>query len=300
MTRKATVAIVLMLPAILAACGTESSWFAGQRANIAGAASVTDSKIENVTAEEIATYLGANANDSLEKATDIFNAESVNNTREFKMQRRDTLQDRLLVASQNRCNFYEEYLKRFQGDSSSFFGAMTTILGGAGAIATNATGARTLAGLASIFSGVGAEMQKDLFANLASTVIVPGIEKRRHEILQEIVNKRCLPTDRYTIGLALMDAIRFHGACSMDVGVAEAGAAVNTVATPGSAGLAAVAAASKAVAASQANLVTISSSTRSSPGAAGAPTTPDVPPSSITLPQNLFGTEIAMPTCPKD
>ena len=111
-------------------------------------------------------------------------------------------------------------------------------MGGAGAIVTGADGARALAGLAGISSGVGAEMQKDLFAGITSTVIVPGIEKRRADILASIITNRCQTPDRYTIGLALAQALQFHSACAMDVGIAEGGNAVKNATNPGAAGLA--------------------------------------------------------------
>jgi hypothetical protein len=151
---------------------------------------------------------------------------------------RNTLQDRVLLASQSRCGFYEEYLKRFQSNSATFFGTVATILGGAGAIVTGADSARALAGVAGISSGVGAELQKDLFSGVTSAVIVPGIEKRRGEILASIIQNRCQTPDRYTIGLAIAQALQFHSACSMDVGLAEGGNALKTASNPGAQGMA--------------------------------------------------------------
>jgi hypothetical protein len=309
MPREGLLAVALASALVLAGCGQESSWFGGSRANIAGATSVLEyEKIENVNAAELADYFGATPADSLAVAIDKFNKGTPD--AELRRQRRDTIQDRLLLASQNRCAFYEDYLKRFQSDSSAFFGSMATILGGAGAIVTNANSARTLAGLAGIFSGVGAELQKDFFSNITSAVIVPGIEKRRRDILQEIVQRRCYDATRYTVGLALMDAVRYHAACSMDAGIAEGGNAIREVSTPGAAGLAAMAEAGKAIASGQSQLVAISASAKAppsgtpstqgtpAPGGSQIPAPPSsTPTATIVLPGTLFGSQVSLPDC---
>ncbi len=146
---------------------------------------------------------------------------------------RNQIQDQLLLASVQRCNAYEKYLRHLDASEGFLFGALSTILGGAGAIVTGAGGARALAGTAGISSGVGAEARQNIFSNLASAVIVPGIEKRRTELLQEIADKRCHSVQTYTIGFALADAGRFHAACTMDQGISEAAQTVTTAQDPG-------------------------------------------------------------------
>ena len=62
---------------------------------------------------------------------------------------------------------------------------------------------------------------------------------------------RCLSADRYTIGLALRDALMYHSACAMDVGIAESSKAMADASRPGLEGLAAAAAAASKVGALQ-------------------------------------------------
>jgi hypothetical protein len=71
------------------------------------------------------------------------------------------------------------------------------------------------------------EFNSDLLSNVTSTVIVPGIDKQRADILQEITNRRCLGISSYNLMQALNDAIRYHAACSTDTGVAAAGSALS-------------------------------------------------------------------------
>ena len=76
-------------------------------------------------------------------------------------------------------------------------------------------------------SGVSAEYQRDMMSNLTTSVIIPGIEKQRSAVLGEIAQRRCLGVGSYPLTLAIADVVRFHGACSADMGIAAAGQAVS-------------------------------------------------------------------------
>lgn len=135
---------------------------------------------------------------------------------------RSQVQDRLIAASNQRCNLYTTYLKRLSNRTNGLFGTLTTVLGGASAIVTGETAARTLGGLAGISSGTRAELNQAIFESVATSIIVPSIHLRRKEILDEIVKKRKQDLDVYTVEGAIADAIRYHGACSMDAGISQA------------------------------------------------------------------------------
>jgi hypothetical protein len=105
---------------------------------------------------------------------------------------------------------------------NGIFGTLTTILGGAGAIVTGANSARILSGLAGISSGTRAELNQAIFESIATSVIIPGIQKSRNEFHKEILNKRSKLLEEYTIEGAIADAITYHGYCSMDTGIAYA------------------------------------------------------------------------------
>jgi len=148
-------------------------------------------------------------------------------------ERRSRVQDRVLAASEQRCNTYKNYLKRVESTQSTMAGIATTILGGAGAIASQASAARALAGLAGISSGIGAELKQGYFANIASQVIVPGIDLARQDLRREMLTRRSQPITFYTVEAALADGARYHGACSINTGLDRAGIAVREVSNPG-------------------------------------------------------------------
>lgn len=57
---------------------------------------------------------------------------------------------------------------------------------------------------------------------MATSVIIPGIQKTRDELMKEMLNKRSKTLQEYTIEGAIGDAIKYHGACSMDAGISYA------------------------------------------------------------------------------
>jgi len=151
---------------------------------------------------------------------------------------RNAVQDRLIAASNQRCNVYKIYLKRTDSRTNFWLGLATTSLAGAGAIVTNVNSARVLAGLAGIGSGVRAEFRQAYMANLAVHVITKGIDNRRKSMHAAMLSKRGASADgltgpSYTVQAAIADAIQYHGACSMIAGLEEAGDAVQEVANPG-------------------------------------------------------------------
>lgn len=148
-------------------------------------------------------------------------------------ERRSRVQDRVLAASEQRCNTYKHYLKRVETGQSTATGILATVLGGAGAIVTGTSAARGLAGLAGISSGVGAELKQGYFANVASHVVVPGIDLARAEIRRDMMAKRGMPIATYTVEAALVDASRYHAACSINAGLERAGQAVREINNPG-------------------------------------------------------------------
>lgn len=140
----------------------------------------------------------------------------------YDLAHRAQIQDRLVAASNQRCNLYTTYLKRISTYQNGVFGTLTTMLGGAGAIVTGEDTARLLSGLAGISSGTRAELNQAIFESIATSVIIPGIQNTRSDLLTAIMNKRSMPLSEYTIEGAIADAIKYHGACSMDTGISYA------------------------------------------------------------------------------
>jgi hypothetical protein len=71
-------------------------------------------------------------------------------------------------------------------------------------------------------SGTRAELNQAIFESVATSVIVPGIQQRRADLLKEFMDKRTKSLADYTIEGAIGDAITYHGACSLDAGIAYA------------------------------------------------------------------------------
>lgn len=164
--------------------------------------------------EEYSKLSDSNKIKKLNKAFAVAN-ETANKTK-----RVSEIQDRLIAASDQRCNLYTTYLKRISEYTNGTFGTLTTVLGGAGAIVTGATSARVLSGLAGISSGTRAELNQATFESISTSVIIPGIQKTRDKFRGEMHDNR--KDDNYTVEGAIADVIRYHGACSMDTGIAYA------------------------------------------------------------------------------
>jgi hypothetical protein len=148
--------------------------------------------------------------------------------------RRNRVQERILAASNQRCNIFKTYLQRLHANSNFFFGAASTIAGGVGSIVTGVNTARALAGVAGILSGVRSELNQDYFSNLGVGVINDGIEARRREIYKQIAEQgQSKPIEDYSVEAAIKDAIFYHGQCSIVAGLQEAGDAIKTIQDPG-------------------------------------------------------------------
>jgi hypothetical protein len=138
---------------------------------------------------------------------------------------RNTIQDQLVLASNNRCNAYKTYLTRIASHTQFGLGGVATALAGAGAIVTGSA-SQALSGASAIFSGVNAEFQKDFMGGLMTSVIIPGIDRQRSGLRNDIVDKSCAGVSDYPLTLAIAEVIRYHGACSANVGIAASGQAI--------------------------------------------------------------------------
>lgn len=147
--------------------------------------------------------------------------------------RRNEIQDEILRASEQRCNTYKLYLQTIQSNASFLSGSASTILGGLGAIFTDSGVSRALAGAAGISAGVGAQFQESYFMSLAVPAISEGIDNGRQTIFKQIRNQRTTDIYGYTLQHALLDAVRYDGACSIPRGLQEVADAARNIRTPG-------------------------------------------------------------------
>jgi hypothetical protein len=174
------------------------------------------------------------------------------NTQNAMRDARNQIQGALLAESANRCDAFKLLLRERSTNTNFVLGSLATGLGAAGAIVSGGA-SQALAGAAAAASGVGAEYNKDIMSSVTSSVIIPGIDKERSAILQEISNRRCLGLSSYNLTQAMTDAIRYHSACSTDVGVAAAGSALSQTNSMSVAGLVQAQAALGAIEAMRAN-----------------------------------------------
>lgn len=236
-TAAATLTITCIAGALsgCAFVGPEQGMFGGGRVTTASANQIFDPDFEGFTDEQLLQLLDPEnkADGAGRKAyRDMTSSEKIaqlrksfrvaNEDQVYKEAHRAQIQDRLIAASNQRCNLFTTYLKRVSTYNNGIFGTLTTILGGAGAIVTGENAARLLSGLAGISSGTRAELNQAIFESVATSVIVPSIHKARDDLLKEILKKRSQPIKDYTIEGAIADAIMYHGACSMDAGIGHA------------------------------------------------------------------------------
>jgi hypothetical protein len=141
---------------------------------------------------------------------------------------RNAIQDRVIAASDQRCNVFLNYIQRHQAATNFGLGSLTSLLAGSGAIVTGATAARVLAGSAGIVTGIRAEYDQNYFYNQTVSVISKGIRQRRKSLLVEIELKRSPEkADSYTVERAVGDALLYHGGCTIAAGLEESNTALS-------------------------------------------------------------------------
>ena len=166
------------------------------------------------------------ARKDLAKAFALFNKKST-------QKRRTAIQERILAASNQRCDQFKNYLRQFQAEVNFGLGAITTTVAGLGAIFTPASTVRALSGAAAIASGVRAEFDENFFYTLATNVITEGIDTKREELYKKIRKRQNEKTEKYPIQAAVKDAVEYHGACSTIVGFEAASEYIQRIKNPG-------------------------------------------------------------------
>lgn len=141
--------------------------------------------------------------------------------------RRRQIQDTIIAESNSLCGEYEQALNRFNQEGNFLFGSASTVLGGLGALFTDVTAARSLAGAASITSGVRSELNSDVFQQQAIQVITNGINSRRKRIAQIMACHVNDSLQNYTLERAVAQAFKYHEACSLIEGLEEANKATS-------------------------------------------------------------------------
>ncbi|MBY0464929.1 MAG: hypothetical protein K2W33_08285 [Burkholderiales bacterium] len=153
---------------------------------------------------------------------------------DWKRQRRNSVQDKILAVSTSRCNVFKTYLRRQQVEVNFTLGSLTTAAGVLGAVLPGVTASRNLAGAAGLFSGLRSEYNQSYYSNLAAHVIVQGIELRQNRLKKELVEARQNKSvAEYSMEAAINDAIVIDGNCSTVAGLIEAQESIREVESPG-------------------------------------------------------------------
>lgn len=147
-------------------------------------------------------------------------------------QRRNRIQDRLLISSDQRCGIYKRVVYQIAADSNYWTGSIATVSGVLGSL-LGGNAARNLAAVSGISSGLGAEFTQAYYSNLAANVITKGIEERRKSIFGRIADAQKTNIETYTVQAAVKDAVFYDMQCSMIAGLEEAQDAIRLAATPG-------------------------------------------------------------------
>jgi hypothetical protein len=147
--------------------------------------------------------------------------------------KRNEIQERILGASDQRCNDFKTLLQKKFSNLNYATGVFSTASALAATIVNSVEGSKTLAGLAGLSSGMRAEYNQAYFANAATQVIVSGIDSRRRTAYEQILRARKDGLDDYPLEAAIKDGIRYHGLCSTISGLQEAGEAVRYYNEPG-------------------------------------------------------------------
>ncbi len=166
----------------------------------------------------------------LEDAFDKFYSDTPENKKKLN---RNRIQERILAASQERCEEYVQFIDKQDANTNLWLGSLTTLTGGLGAIFTPVSTVRALSGTAAILNGGRAEFNETYFASKTIEVIRGGIESRRNELYTTIKTNQEKEISNYTVEAAIKDAVQFHGACSLSAGLEKITEALERVDNPG-------------------------------------------------------------------
>jgi len=225
------------LSATLAGCGPGFAW---HRSNMTlyGPTPILGDKpsIETITLKELMNFgspLPPKPIEDWDSAFDTFERQVKGLDPTVQKRLRNQVQDRIVAASNQRCGEYKNFLKQVDSETNTILGGLATAIGGAGAIFKPADTARALSGIAAIFSGWRAEVNADFFNNLTIQVVTKGIEVRRKEIHDQMIDDRKKDLTEYTVQRAVGDTAVYHYNCSLIAGLEQAAQSIERAENPG-------------------------------------------------------------------
>lgn len=151
---------------------------------------------------------------------------------ETAVDRRNRVQQRLILASDINCGIFTDRLYKIQGSGNFALGALATMMGGAGAIVTDVDSARILSGLSSITSGVRAEANEDFFRKQWIEALAKAIDNERNRMREQIDAHKGDTIAEYPVEEAVAEVLRYNDACSVVSALKEVNRAVTIADDP--------------------------------------------------------------------
>lgn len=147
---------------------------------------------------------------------------------------RNSLQDRLIVASDQSCGLYKRYLNAQQSSTNFLLGSTSLVLSAVATNITDAVAAKNYTTGALISSGLAAEYNTDMFNSQMVFAIGKAIDATREETLNKLRRERMGKSmAEYGLSAAIGDALRYHELCSLMGGLAHMDKSVFVVSDPG-------------------------------------------------------------------
>jgi hypothetical protein len=145
-----------------------------------------------------------------------------NNSPDQKVMLRDNMQDYLLAASEQRCGLFKTYLRNVDTTIESWFGGLSLVFATAGALVPGIQASHIFSGVSGLTGAIGNQTKEAIFSELATYVIIPGIDATRKEVFDKIMGKRKNLKSDYTFFAAMNDVGRYHNGCSIVKGIEKA------------------------------------------------------------------------------
>lgn len=170
----------------------------------------------------------------LNKAHGAFENALASKTEDVKRAERNSLQDRLITASDQSCGLFKKYLNANQSSSNFLFGTSSLVLTAAATNVTSAVAAKNYTTGALIGSGVSAQFNADMFNSQVAFAISKAIDTSRGMELEKLYKERKEKNySDYGISAAISDALRYHELCSLMSGLAAMDKSMTVMLDPG-------------------------------------------------------------------
>ncbi|WP_426105454.1 hypothetical protein [Massilia sp. TSP1-1-2] len=145
--------------------------------------------------------------------------------------RRNELQSKLIMASNQRCGLYLREITAAKAQTNMAWGGLSLLLTGAATVVTHVPTVKALAAGAGAATATNALYDQSYFNNLAVGVISAGIAKQREGILIQMGNKSKMSLVEYPVHRAVADALQYHSACNVISGLETAAVATKLAPT---------------------------------------------------------------------